>query len=140
MFSRFQALKSRRRGSSYRRVVRRTSLAMLIVAASVSCRDASGDDAPPANPMIGKWVRINPPSDNTDTLELRIDGSATGDAGGLERGMGRVSRWRIGIEVMPDGFCFAETSQWHCQAYSIRSDTLSLANAMASRYVRVSSR
>ncbi len=119
------------------RMLALSTVAVLVVAIGAACTDDSADDAPPANPLVGEWVRINPPPSTADTLKLRADGSASGDADGLESGMGRVARWKIGIEVMPDGFCFAETSQWHCQAYLIRDDTLTLANGRASRYVRV---
>lgn len=120
-----------------RPVITRIALTLLLVAVGASCSGGETADAPPVDPLVGEWVRINPPSVIPDTLELRADGRASGDGDGVEEGLGPLARWRIGVEVMPDGFCVAETSRWHCQAYLIRNDTLSLANGRASRYVRV---
>ncbi len=119
------------------RILALPAAALAVIMIAASCAGDSSENAQPANPLVGEWVRINPPPSTADTLKLRADGSASGDGDGLESGMGRVARWKIGIEVMPDGFCWAETSQWQCQAYLIRGDTLSLANARESRFVRV---
>lgn len=90
-------------------------------------------------PLVGTWLRVHPAGDAADTLRLASDGSAVGSAAGLEDGHERVTAWRIGIPVLPDGFCWTETGQWTCQAYQIRNDTLSLANGKGTTYVRVRS-
>jgi len=123
-------------GMPHRRFVVRLAVALFSITVGATCSGDSGG-AIPVDPLVGQWVRINPPAVIPDTLDLRADGRASGDGEGVEEGLGPLSRWRIGIEVMPDGFCVAETSNWHCQGYLIRNDTLTLANGVASRYVRV---
>lgn len=112
------------------------TLALLLTACT---EEEPDEEESAAMPLVGSWLRIHPPGTTTDTLRLRADGAASGAAAGLDDGYTRVTRWRIGSAVMPEGFCWAEADNWICQGYRVRNDTLSLANGNSTTYVRVRS-
>lgn len=98
--------------------------------------------AEPVSPLVGRWVRVYPTEGALDTLELRPDGSVSGSVAGLDSMHYAATRWQIGSDLMPGGFCIGAGRQpnglnrMHCQGYLLRGDTLWLANQSRTAFLR----
>jgi hypothetical protein len=116
------------------------AFATIALGALTACSDEA-ESPPPTGPQLtGKWTEIYPRRDASLVLVLHADSSVSGtftDPDALEgESPLTATQWRIDSRFTPGGLCIRFGEVFTCQGYSVRADTLFLANGSGTVLVR----
>lgn len=115
-------------------------LRLWLLLISYSAKSEAGDEYRAVRAALaGRWIQVHPQRGASHEIVLSPSGQATGVFDLMGHQTRILKRWQIGTYPVEGMLCLGGDATLDCQGFSIRGDTLALANINYTIFVRAPS-